>query len=306
MEEEFARLTPREICILCLGGLIVGVIAVVFSTLVANIGCLADISGCQKLPPWRQFITPGLLSDAIEEQLKRANILAHRGVYFLLVTPVVGIFIYIFIEKVVRDEETKRQLRGGGTRQSLLATARGTVISWHTLLSRMFLSSIYLGIGAGSLGAESPIIHISTALFTSLASCTRRHVPQSIKERYRVVLYASVGTASAVCAAFSCPVSGVIFAMEELQEISSKPLSRKELAVVSLTSVLASLVSKCIPSRTNVHRPWEIRHHVEVHWKYMLEFDPVSLIADFACAAAIGVYRSSTGRSLCATAVYSE
>eukprot|EP00397_Hematodinium_sp_SG-2012_P003123 GEMP01003131.1.p1 GENE.GEMP01003131.1~~GEMP01003131.1.p1 ORF type:complete len:880 (-),score=156.07 GEMP01003131.1:1918-4557(-) len=287
----FVRLDRREICILCTGALVVGLLSVIFNVIVANVGCLAGISGCHNLSPAFRIMDPEYVSKAVE-----AYFGVGRSAYFVLTTPFVGLAIYIFTEKVIRDEETKRQLRGGGTRQSLVATARGTVIHCKSGLCRLFLSALYLGSGAGSLGVEGPTIQISTSALTSLGHWTRTNIVNSSKQRYRMVLYATVGAASGVCAAFHCPVGGVTFAMEELGHISPKALSRQELSLISLASVMAAFVTKFIPFRHGTGPgPWETRHHVEVEWNYVSEYDLLYLLEQIFSATAIGLFGALFG-----------
>lgn len=74
-------------------------------------------------------------------------------------------------------------------------------------------SSLLCMIGAGSLGREGPMIHISACIFFVTGQMLSRLWP--VQEHRSWII---AGGAAGVAAAFNAPLAGVVFALEELAE----------------------------------------------------------------------------------------
>ena len=77
----------------------------------------------------------------------------------------------------------------------------------------VIMSSLFGVLGAGSLGREGPIVHISACLFYFVGRQFSRIWPSSDHRSWIVA-----GGAAGVAAAFNAPLAGVVFALEELAQ----------------------------------------------------------------------------------------
>src|SRR5882724_3483670 len=101
------------------------------------------------------------------------------------------------------------QVRGSGVNQTKAALyIHNGYISFRTMIGKFLLSAMAIGSGH-SLGPEDPSLQIGAGV----ASLIGRRVGLS-RERLRV--FAPVGAAAGLAAAFNAPISAILFVIEEV------------------------------------------------------------------------------------------
>eukprot|EP00930_Biecheleria_cincta_P038897 TRINITY_DN2674_c0_g3_i1.p1 TRINITY_DN2674_c0_g3~~TRINITY_DN2674_c0_g3_i1.p1 ORF type:complete len:917 (-),score=142.30 TRINITY_DN2674_c0_g3_i1:232-2982(-) len=146
-------------------------------------------------------------------------------------------------------EHLSTQLTASGTPQALVAVATGDVIPFRAALLRIAVSVLFLASG-GSLGAEGPAIQVCTSLVMMVgwAVGIRSAVTQS--------LLASLGFSCGFAASFNAPVAGIVFAMEELQHVSTR-LNQSTIYIIILASIVSTSVSRLAASNSTLfHANW--------------------------------------------------
>lgn len=143
------------------------------------------------------------------------------------------IFIFATIGVVVSWNVKKEPMIGGsGIPQVAGKLSRQLDFSWFSVLIHKLMGGI-LTIGSGlTVGREGPSVQIGAAIGQGIAE--KSHL-NSQNQRYLIVGAASAGMA----AAFNSPISGIIFALEELL----KQTSRRGFLASSLIIITSTLVS---------------------------------------------------------------
>ncbi len=146
----------------------------------------------------------------------------------LLIAPaLVGVVIAIFMRWVFPG------VRGSGVNQTKAALyIRNGFISFKTVIGKFFLSALAIG-GGFSLGPEDPSLQIGAGV----ASLISRRVGMS-RERLRI--FAPIGAAAGLAAAFNAPISAILFVIEEV-------IGQWSAAV--LGSIVLSAVSSVVVAR---------------------------------------------------------
>lgn len=99
------------------------------------------------------------------------------------------------------------ETKGHGVPEVMLAVARnGGRIRPRVALVKLIAAALTIGSG-GSAGREGPIVHIGSALGSSIAQWLR--LPDRM-----VILGAACGAAGGIAATFNAPMAGVMFALE--------------------------------------------------------------------------------------------
>ncbi|MEM1443998.1 MAG: chloride channel protein [Verrucomicrobiota bacterium] len=138
-------------------------------------------------------------------------------------------------------------------------------IPLKTGIWRFFLTTIYVG-GGNSLGREGPTVHMCAAI----ASALGRGFGLA---KARVQAMVPVGVAAGIAAAFSTPISAILFVFEQvLDDFSAKALSGIVIAVV-----VAEAVSRILFGEEPI-LPVELGDQYGVHW-WMLVSIPMGLSA---------------------------
>src|SRR6201999_4577208 len=100
-------------------------------------------------------------------------------------------------------------VRGSGVNQTKAALyIHNGYISFKTVIGKFLLSAMAIGSGH-SLGPEDPSLQIGAGV----ASLVSRRVGMS-RERLRI--FAPVGAAAGLAAAFNAPISAILFVIEEV------------------------------------------------------------------------------------------
>lgn len=143
------------------------------------------------------------------------------------------VFIFSMIGFIVAWNVKKEPLIGGSGIPQVAGKLSGKLnFSWVSILVHKLMGGI-LTIGSGlTLGREGPSVQIGAAIGQGVAEKNKLSIPN---QNYLIVGAAGAGMA----AAFNSPVSGIIFALEELL----KKTSRRGFMSSSLTIITATLVS---------------------------------------------------------------
>jgi len=224
----------------------VALLALLLGFLVAGVhksfvyaGCPLGINGCNSFSGYSYEKKSFKLMKAMPD-------LPEEAIY--VVTGMLGAFI---CGQIIAwsPEEYATQLLGGGTAQSLVAVATGETIRLRAALLRFIVSTIFLGSG-GSLGGEGPAIQVATAVAMKVGWVCgiRAAVTQS--------LLASLGFSCGFAGSFNAPVTGILFAMEELQHVSTR-LTQSTIFMVLVASVMATSVSRLLSENSTLfHANW--------------------------------------------------
>jgi CIC family chloride channel protein len=128
----------------------------------------------------------------------------HAGQYRLLYVPVIaGLIVGPLVQWVFP------QARGSGVNQTKAALyIYNGYISFKTMIGKFITAAISIG-GGHSLGPEDPSLQIGAGV----ASVISRHLNLS---RERLRLFAPIGAAAGLAAAFNAPISAILFVIEEV------------------------------------------------------------------------------------------
>jgi len=128
----------------------------------------------------------------------------HKGQVRLMVVPAtVGLVVAVATRFVFP------QVRGSGVNQTKAALyIHNGYISFKTVIGKFLLSALAIG-GGHSLGPEDPSLQIGAGV----ASLISRRVGMS-KEKLRI--FAPIGAAAGLAAAFNAPISAILFVIEEV------------------------------------------------------------------------------------------
>lgn len=152
----------------------------------------------------------------------------HPGQYRLLVAPMlVGLLVALLVKYFFP------QARGSGVNQTKAALyIYNGFISFRTMVGKFITAALAIGAGH-SLGPEDPALQIGAGL----ASIVSRKLRLS---RERLRLFAPVGAAAGLAAAFNAPISAILFVIEEV-------IGRWSAAV--LGSIVLAAVSSVVVAR---------------------------------------------------------
>jgi CIC family chloride channel protein len=152
----------------------------------------------------------------------------HAGQFRLLLAPTLaGLFVAALVQLFFPGA------RGSGVNQTKAALyIYNGYISFRTVIGKFITSAIAIGCGH-SLGPEDPALQIGAGV----ASMVARRLNLS---RQRLRLFAPIGAAAGLAAAFNAPISAILFVIEEV-------IGRWSAAV--LGSVVLSAISSVVVAR---------------------------------------------------------
>src|SRR5579884_2984245 len=152
----------------------------------------------------------------------------HPGQYRLLIAPALaGLFVAMLVQRFFPAA------RGSGVNQTKAALyIYNGYIPFRTVIGKFITSSIAIGCGH-SLGPEDPSLQIGAGVASSVA----RRLNLS---RQRLRLFAPIGAAAGLAAAFNAPISAILFVIEEV-------IGRWSAAV--LGSIVLSAISSVVVAR---------------------------------------------------------
>jgi CIC family chloride channel protein len=152
------------------------------------------------------------------------------GIWFVLVVPVLGGFLYgPLVQRFAREA------RGHGVPEVMLAVAvNGGRIRPQVSIIKALASAICIGVG-GSVGREGPIVQIGSALGSTVAQIAR--IPSA---RLRILV--ACGAAGGIAATFNAPITGLFFG----SEIILREVSVDGLVATGLSAVAADILSRAL------------------------------------------------------------
>src|SRR5579875_1765576 len=152
----------------------------------------------------------------------------HPGQYRLLIAPALaGLFVAVLVQRFFPAA------RGSGVNQTKAALyIYNGYISFRTVVGKFVTSALAIGCGH-SLGPEDPSLQIGAGVASSVA----RRLNLS---RQRLRLFAPIGAAAGLAAAFNAPISAILFVIEEV-------IGRWSAAV--LGSIVLSAISSVVVAR---------------------------------------------------------
>ena len=162
------------------------------------------------------------------------------GMWFLVLTPVVGGLIYGPLVARFAPEA-----RGHGVPEVMLAVARqGGRIRLQVPIVKALASAVCIGTG-GSVGREGPIVQIGSALGSLVGQIA------DVSTR-RLRLLVACGAAGGIAATFNAPIAGVFFALE----VILGDFETSAFGMVVLSSVIANAVGRAaFGSASFLHLP---------------------------------------------------
>lgn len=219
-------LPPLLVIFVCIIAAFLGFVVAGLHDMIKYVGCPLGVNGCNSFSgeayEKKGYILPRALTDLPED----------------LIYIVAGMFCLFIIGLIVdlAPDNYGKQVLGGGTVQSLLAVAAGIPIPFKCAVLRVVITAIYF-VGGGTMGGDGPTIQVCTSL-----SCMIGWVC-GIRAARTQSLLASLGFCCGFAASFNAPLSGILFAMEELQHVSSR-LTTRVLCMILIGSIVSTSVMR--------------------------------------------------------------
>lgn len=166
-----------------------------------------------------------------EKAIRAYAYLHHHPIYILpwiFLALVVGLLIYLLIK-------WEPYAKGSGIPQVEGIVLLGMKMKWYTILMVRFLAGITASFFGLSLGREGPSIQIGACASQAIADKISKH---KLEENCLITAGASAG----LSAAFNAPLSGVIFALEEIH----RSFSPNILIAATTAALTADVVSKYV------------------------------------------------------------
>lgn len=200
-------------------------------------GCLLGINGCNSLNGYKYEKMGYILIKAFPEVPEEILYISSSVVGAALC----GLII------ICLPHDLRKQVKGGGTCQSLVAVATGVGVPLRAAILRISLAVLFLMSG-GSLGAEGPSIQVCTsfAMLAGWYSGIRAAVTQS--------LLASLGFSCGFAASFNAPLAGITFALEELQHVSTR-LTQATIYMIMVAAALSTAVARATAGNYQLFQP---------------------------------------------------
>jgi len=149
---------------------------------------------------------------------------------FILPWILFAVVVGLFIAWLVKLEP---MAKGSGIPQVEGVVLFGMKMKWHTILAVRFLAGICSSCFGLSLGREGPSIQIGAAGSQAVSKVLGK---SCVEENYLI----TGGAAAGLAAAFNAPLSGVIFALEEVHRNFSPAI----MLTATAASLIADFVSK--------------------------------------------------------------
>lgn len=187
----------------------------------------------------------------------------HPGQYRLLIVPAtVGLLVAILVMRVFPSA------RGSGINQTKAALyIYNGYISFRTVIGKFITAGLAVGAGF-SLGPEGPSLQIGAGV----ASLVARRLNLS---RRRLRLFAPIGAAAGLAAAFNAPISAILFVIEEV-------IGKWDAAV--LGSIVLSSISSVVVARAfwGSEPTFRVPHVIMRDPRELLAYAVLGLVGGFA------------------------
>eukprot|EP00397_Hematodinium_sp_SG-2012_P004690 GEMP01004703.1.p1 GENE.GEMP01004703.1~~GEMP01004703.1.p1 ORF type:complete len:938 (+),score=170.17 GEMP01004703.1:38-2851(+) len=129
----------------------------------------------------------------------------------------------------------ERHVRGGGSKMVHCSISLGQPIPLRAAFFRLIITTINLGSGI-PLGYEAPSIFISASVAQSIGILCKMKSVEALS------ILASVGAASGVAAIFNSPMSGILYAMEEVASVSLNRFTKNTVIFIMMSAATAAAV----------------------------------------------------------------
>eukprot|EP00435_Cladocopium_sp_Y103_P014615 s3064_g3.t1 len=206
---------------------LLGLVVAGLHSMVKYVGCPLGVNGCNSFSGTKYDSSSFALINALDEHLPEDVVYVLMAVLSMLV---IGIIVDL------APESYAKQALGGGTVQSLLAVAAGIPISFPCAVLRVIVTAIYF-VGGGTMGGDGPTIQVCTALAGMMGWICGIRSPRTQS------LLASLGFCCGFAASFNAPLAGILFAMEELQHVSSR-LTTRVICIILIGSIISTGVMR--------------------------------------------------------------
>lgn len=218
---------PLLVVFVCIIAAILGFAVAGLHDMITYVGCPLGINGCNSFYgeafQKKGYILPRALEGYVPEDI---IYIVMATVCLLLIGAIVDLAPPLY----------GKQVLGGGTVQSLLAVAAGVPIPFRCALLRVLITALYF-LGGGTMGGDGPTIQVCTSLSCMIGWVCGIRSPRTQS------LLASLGFCCGFASSFNAPLSGILFAMEELQHVSSR-LTTRVLCIILIGSVVSTSVMR--------------------------------------------------------------
>lgn len=219
-------LPPLLVVFACFVAAFLGLVVAGLHDMITYVGCPLGINGCNSFSGKGYEKKGYLLLKALDD--------VPPDVIFIVMAFVCLLLIGIIADTV--RENYAKQILGGGTVQSLLAVAAGVPIPFKCALLRVFVTALYF-LGGGTQGGDGPTIQVCTSLACMIGWTCGIRAPRTQS------LLASLGFCCGFAASFNAPLSGILFAIEELSHVSSR-LTTRVICVILIGSIVSTAVMR--------------------------------------------------------------
>lgn len=219
-------LPPLLVVFACFVAAFLGLVVAGLHDMIKYVGCPLGINGCNSFSGTGYEKKGYLLLKALDD--------VPPDVIFIVMAFVCLLLIGIIADTV--RENYAKQILGGGTVQSLLAVAAGVPIPFKCALLRVFVTALYF-LGGGTQGGDGPTIQVCTSLACMIGWTCGIRAPRTQS------LLASLGFCCGFAASFNAPLSGILFAIEELSHVSSR-LTTRVICVILIGSIVSTAVMR--------------------------------------------------------------
>ncbi len=160
-------------------------------------------------------------------------VIYRQGIELIAPWALAAILVSLLIAWMVRKEP---MASGSGIPQTDGVVLSGLKMKWQTILPVRFLGGLLAALFGLSLGREGPSIQIGASGAQFLSHRMRGERREDVQEHYLV----TAGAAAGLSAAFSAPLSGMMFALEGIHRSFSPAI----LMGATAASLTADFVSK--------------------------------------------------------------
>jgi H+/Cl- antiporter ClcA len=198
----------------------------------------------QGVPYWLAAALVGIwavvYSGAFARCIEMVTALYAQNPYYLFLTSPLCFFLSVWI--VEKYAPTASGTGIPQVTQALAIDSPAEIESYLSLKVALVVaaSSLLSVLGAGSLGREGPMVHMSACVFYWVGLRSRKFLPY---EDHRCWIVA--GGAAGVAAAFNAPLAGVVFVLEEL---SHQHFHRFKGAIIT-AAIIGGLTAQAISGR---------------------------------------------------------
>ncbi|MBC8549995.1 MAG: chloride channel protein, partial [Candidatus Brocadiales bacterium] len=149
-------------------------------------------------------------------------------IVYMSLIPIIGLMLVAFITNFFAKEA-----KGHGVPEVMSAvTRKGGVIRPRIVIIKMFVSAITIGSG-GSVGREGPIVHIGSAIGSTLGQFFKM-------SSSAVTVLVGCGAAAGISATFNAPIAGTLFA----SEVILRDIRITSVSPILISSLVAASVSR--------------------------------------------------------------